>query len=186
MVTTAAGPISSIEDLLSTTLATCTEFQTLCGVTTVAAAQAKIHFDALPPPDNDADSYTKVELQALRPFAIINTEPQAGFRWFVSGKGTTWTFQQHGMVTVEIETNIDSGDLCDPAEYMRKFKNTIGQIVRSEDTNNPGLVELAGVTNYLPINEVIFYGPFRGAEEERQAQGDYLAAVLDINWGFKQ
>ena len=184
MVTAAAGPISTIEDLAADTLAATTFFQSLTGTANATAAKARIYFDALPPPGSNADTYTLAELQTLRPYAIINTEPQGGFRWHHDGAGVNWTFGQNGTVTIEIEADIASGDLGDPQEYMRLFKNTIGQIVRTDDTGNPGLLELAGQVNYLPIREAMFYGPFRGAEEERKAQGDYLVAMIDLNWGL--
>ena len=186
MVTAAAGPLSEIEDLAADTLAACKHFQTLVGEASAALAKNHIYFDALPPPASDADTYTLAELEGYRPYAVINTEPQGGYRWRHQGSGAAWTFAGNGALTIEIEADIDSGDLGDPQEYMRLFKNTIGQIVLTEDQVNPGLLDLAGQGGYLPIREAVFYGPFRGAEEERKQQGDYLAAMIDLNWGVQR
>lgn len=185
MPTAAAGPISTIEEIAAATLANTAQFQDLTGAANAAAALESIYFDALPPPDSDADSYTLAEIEALRPFAILNTEPQAGFRWHNAGRGAAWTYKTSGLVTIQIEANIDADDLDDPQEYMRLFKNAIGQIISTDDASEPGLLELAGQAGRLPITEVMFYGPFRGAEEAGDAQGNFLWAAIDLGWGFK-
>lgn len=182
-ITTAAGPISAIEELLADSLAACTAFRELCAVTTSAAARQRIHFDSLPPPPDGADQYTVKQLEDLRPYAIIYTEVDAALHFRRDARPNQ--VRAGGMLVVQIETNIDARDLApeDPAEYMRKAKNTLGRIAITEDVDNPGLLDLSGGAGYVDIRQLTVSGPYRSKEEERSEQGDYLFGWLDIVWG---
>ena len=164
--TSPAGPISLAESVLRTTLADCTHFRSWVGAANQAQALDRIYLDGLPPPANNADSHTLSELQALRPFAVIYTEEQRGWRTRQNAAGTRHWFIHSGSLTVRFEQDSPSDALDDPGELDRRFRNTIGQIVSTEDDANPGLLELAGTPGYLAITGIEASGPFRSDDDQ--------------------
>lgn len=195
MVTAASGPISSAEDRAAETLADVQAWRDMIGeATTEAQALARIYFDTITPPA-DKDRYSRSELEALRPFAMIWTDPDfGGYRLGASGGGgTSWSFDHGGRLAIEIERDVDSDDLdedtekvSDPADVLRKFKNELGLIIASGDADNPGLVELAGQAGYLAARQIELDGLGFNEEEEQKAEGIVLIARLWITWGWGQ
>ena len=92
-------------------------------------------------------------------------------------------FNAGGTIYVQLERDIPADDLDDPQEYCRTWKNEVGQIIQSSDAQNPGLCELAGGANYLAIREIELVAIGRSTEEERNAIGDMVWAVVKLDWG---
>lgn len=180
--TPAAGPIATVEERLATSLATCHYFRELVDAVDVSEALESIHYDVLEPPENK-ETYTTEELDDLRPFAVISTEPEAGCVFGHDATSSSFRFSQSGVLWLHLEKAIDVDDLGNPAEYLRKWKNELGQIIKSGDGNQPGLLELAGVASYLAIRRVHLLGPFVGDENDEPGKGNYVWASLRIEWG---
>lgn len=181
---TAAGVISEPEDLAANTLADCIPFRALVGAANQSAALARIYFSALNPPDSGADGYMPEELEQLRPFVMLWTEEDNGLNLDVVSVGSSWELMPtSGLIVLRLETNVGPGT---PSEEDRKIKNSIGQIVKSGDTDNPGLVELSGRGGYLAMRRIRVFGPWRCAEDEITAHGDHFAARIELEWGLRQ
>lgn len=186
MPTTPAGPLMLAQDYLRTMLANCTYFRTWQGAAyTVDQAKARIYHDALPAPAS-GDALTAAELATYRPFVIISTERQQGFRLRHDSSGDGFYFSESGRLCLLFEQAVPSAIAADPSEVEITFKNFLGRVMASNDTANPGLAELAGEAGYLAIEEMVLYGPYRSAEDDQVADGDCQLALIEIAWGAPQ
>lgn len=186
----ATGALAVPKDLLRNSLATCTAFRTWDGLSlSVEQAKNRIYFDALPPPAGP--TYTKAELVALRPFALIYMSTSDGVRFAQQSVGSLGgSYAASGTLIVRLERNFPSNVSAeaDPgAAADRQFENMLGPLMRSDDWNSPGLLELAGQAGYLVIRELsLMAGPMRCDPKDAVGQGDCQAAFLEVKWGEPQ
>ena len=181
-LTAAAGCISLPEEILRASLADCYYFRRWQGAAwSQAEALARIYPDALPPPT--ADGFTLAELTALRPFVLLWTEPQAGFRLHHDSSGSDFFYNHSGKLSLLFEQAVPDAIKDDPAEVDRRFKNEVGLMICSRDGDKPGLCELSGQGGYLAIEELVAYGPFRSAQDDLATDGDTQQFLVEIKWG---
>lgn len=176
MTTAASGCITLAEERIRDMLANCTAFQTWVGAASAAAAKSSIYYDAVPLPNYNEDESPLAFNVALRPFALVWTDVQAGFSMneLIGGSG---------VVKVRLEQNTPSASQTDWEEADRTFKNTVGAIIHSGDTGNPGLWELSITRLYTQITQLTLDVLYRTAEDEYDTYGDAQAAELSIHWG---
>lgn len=172
-LTAGEGAISVSVDNLRTMLADSATFRTWVGATTQAQALARIYYEALPPPAN-RNEYTLVEAVALRPFAQIWSAPHAGFTMRPDAAGAKSA--ESGSLSIQFEQTVDSSITNAPDEISRRFANVIGKIMAELDA----VREVAG---YLCFTSMTFSGVGRGSMDARSAQGDFVVATLDVEWG---
>lgn len=182
-LTSPAGPISLAQELLRTTLAACKYFQTFCGVSSSAAAAARIHHEGLPPPANHGDRYELDELAKLRPYACIYTDEQAGFSMRHDSTGDHFYYRPSGVLIARFERSLPKDVRNDFAEADRRLRNLAGQIMFTDDASNPGLADLSGKAGYLAIEKMTFSGIFHTPEEELTGSGHSQAFYIDFEWG---
>lgn len=181
-ITPAAGCIATVKELLRTSLAACYYFQRWQGHSWSATeAEKRIYFDALPPPPNNQETYTKAQLHELRPFAIVYKSGPVRFR-SIAAPGA---YSIEGMLTVEFEQAVPSNLAKDPDELDRQFENFVGQIMATFDATKPGLRELSRLTSatYLWIESMEDDGPYRVQQEKVESLGDHQIYYLDVGWG---
>lgn len=176
MTTAASGCITKAEERIRDMLANCTQFQTWTGTATAAAAKGHIYYDAVPLPDATGDTSPLAHNQAIRPFAVVWTATENGFAMneLVGGSGTVY---------VRLEQDTPAATVDDYEEADRLFKNTIGNIIHSGDTSNPGLWEPSITRQYTQIVAVTLEALYRTQEDEYDTYGDAQAAELSIRWG---
>ena len=183
----AVGDIATAKELLRTSLANCTAFRTWDGNDwTVDQAKARIYLDSLPPPARDSQDYTLAELEAYHPFAIV-AEPDFDqqVRWMASASNFD-AFVCSGVLLVMFFRTVPDDVLDDLPSAQREMDNFIGQLVRSNDRNSPGLLELSGQAGYLRIYEIAStYSSFTHPDE-RPAIGDEQRHGLVVRWGLTQ
>lgn len=170
----ASGRISLAEDRLMNTLANTAAFRTWCGAANPTEALTKIHQDALPEPA--AKVYTIAELNGYRPFAIIWTDPDGGFRMQRDSISDTFRFADGGRITAYLEQEPPDGYESDPEGLARTVKNSIGGIVE-------GVLLLAGQASYLAARACTVYGPYRSQLDEAPASDECVSFFLDFEWG---
>lgn len=181
MTTTASGVITVQEELLRTTLAACTTFQTWVGAANASQAAEHVYLEALPV-DLDWSDYMELErIKARRPFAMIWTSESDGLRIrsIASPYGTTIS----GTLYIRFEGNVDPDVAEDYAEVDRLFKNTIGSILQSGDVSNPGLVELSGTAGYRDLEQITVKYWARTHKDQRPTLGDAQMCEIAIAWG---
>ncbi len=179
MTTAASGCITLAEERVRDMLANCTAFRTWTGTTTVADAKLRIYYDAVPLPDYRDDESPLAYNVGLRPFAVVWTAMENGFRLneLIGGSGT---------VKVRFEQNTPSTSQFDWQEADRLFKNSLGAIIHSGDNSNPGLWELSEQRLYAQITSISLDALYRTSEDEYGTLGDAQAAELSIEWGVRQ
>lgn len=177
MTTAAEGSITLAEQDLANTLADCHAFQAWAGVASQAAALERIYFDGLPAPDNGRETYTADELAALRPYAVIWTDEEEGFRRKQVAAGAGFYFEDSGRLHLELVQEIAAADQADLSASDRKFKNALGLILDE-------LAELAGQGGYLTATSFATKGPLRPHPDSEDGEGPWQWAKLVIDWGL--
>jgi hypothetical protein len=173
------GAISLAQGFGRATLAASATFQTWVGAADATEALDSIYDDGLPVPANKS-SYTKAELQALRPFAMIWTDEADGFsmeRTAVSGPSSLMDWQSSGRLELHLEMDVPAELADDPAGLDLSFRNTIGQIFDE-------VAVLAGAGGMLAITSMaVSFGPYRTDTDKVPQQGDAIA--IDLIWEWR-
>ena len=170
-MTSPTGSMGLAQQHLANMIADSAAFRAWVGAADQAEAFGSIYQDALPPGGTDL-----ADLQALRPFALVWTDPQLGFnKQFAAGGAARW-HTASGVIGVYFEAEIDAADASDPAEAGVKFKNVIDAIQSEMDAINGQ----AGYLGYDEIRKV--EGPTRSDEDDRPTQGDFLFLVWQVVW----
>lgn len=180
-LTEAAGCITKQESLLRDTLAACTYFQSLVSESTAAAAKAHIYLESVPPPHAYTDAYTVAQIRARRPFAYIWTGESQAFTLHRIAAPNCIT--PSGTLLIRIERDVPNSIRHDYAEVDRTFKNIIGQILQSGDTDNPGLAELNGTAGYRDWERLDFSGPVRTSDDDLPTLGDAQMCEIMVQYG---
>lgn len=169
-------------------IANTTAFRQWSGVTwTVAEARTHVHQDRLPEPRSNADQYEADPLAARFPMAIVWTDPNGGWEYTVEAIDGSPSFDISGHLVAQFFRLPSSEELADGVED-ETFRNTLGAIVTSGDTDNPGLIELqnpaAGFTysgaGALNIYQVRLSGPMLSAPQWFRELGECQHAMLEI------
>lgn len=180
----AAYDISVAKDLLRTMLATTTAFRTWDGESySVDEAKARIYFDSLPLPAGDSDQYTIDELNNYRNCAIIEKPRDEGVRWSFAAAPNK--FVCAGVLVVTFFRTIPVDERDDISSAERSMENWIGQLVKSNDSGSPGLVELSSQAGYLELQEIVETGPSHVTQEDINAVGWEQRHALLVRWGAR-
>ncbi len=170
---TASGRLSLPPEYLRDQLADCPAWQALCAAADAIQARAKTHRDRLPPPAN-GHSYTAAELADYRPYAVIYTAPERGFRMDRAALGT---YLDSGAVLLEIERDVPLEYSDDEAGANVDFENRLGAIFEE-------LVARADTGDFLAVRSIELVEIVRGEEEFEQAgKGPFQLAVALCQWG---
>ena len=170
-MTTPTKSMGLAQHYLANMIADSPSFRTWVGAADQAEALARIYHDALPPVLTDLAS-----LQALRPFALVWTDPQKGFNRSTVGEGATRSYNSDGVIAVYFEDNVDTLIQDDPTEIGVRLKNNVESVQSDLDGFN-------GVAGYLAYNEIRkIEGPSRAEEDERPTQGDFMFLVWQVIW----
>jgi hypothetical protein len=175
-VTDPVGCISLAEQYLRQTLAASETFRSAVGAGNPAAALAHIYTDDLPPPAGGAATYSRSDLETLRPFAVVWTEEQDGLRRQADAVSDARNYGGSGRLAVLFEQDVPSQVVNDPPEASRRFKNTLGLIIDE-------MLAVAGTPDYLDIAAITLRGgPTRSHPDAQATEGDFLAALLSVEW----
>ena len=173
-MTAPAGSMMLAQHYLRQSLANSATFRTWTETADEAAALAKIHYEGLPPPADNAADYTAAALTAYRPYAVVWTDEENGF-W--KNKEASGFFRAGGRLILKFEQDVPEAIAADPAEIDLRFKNTIGQII--DDLCN---LTLVGV-GYLCFERItVDIGPYRTHPDDVPSQGDWQAIEIGVDW----
>lgn len=167
-----SGSIALVLKSLREGLSQSATFQTLVDAEDAAEAKAWIHYERLPDPASDADSYTAAELDAYRPYAIVSFAPNS-FRADLIAQST---FDARGRVLLELVREPD--DSGGRAGADLDWLNVVGGIVDDLAT----LVETAGCLMFSRVEAVS--GPGRAALDDSPGAGaEEQGVVLALSFG---
>ena len=172
---TAVGAISIWRDKLATMLSACTYWQQFDGQAwTAAQALERIYQDTSPLLDD------LLQNPANRPYAIIH-KGTSGLHW--SGASAPRLYTVRGTLIIEFHRTPPTLKADDPGDSEREYENAIGRIIASYDANNPGLLELSALGDYLQITGLREDGPYRVDPTEVPMAGDVQVYFLEIDFG---
>jgi len=173
-MTAPAGSISLAQEYLRTSLADVTAFRTWCGAADQAAALARIHHEGLPAP-RDKHAHTIEELRDYRPYAIVFTAEQNGFRLDVVDGDLDYT-AAGGLILRLFQDAAEVFDDEPSAEANLTFRNAVGEII-------DGLGDLAGQAGYLAFNSLVLEDPLSWtAKKYVPGYGVVQRAQLRLDW----
>lgn len=180
----AVGTLATVKELARNMLANCHAWRTIDGNSwTVEQAKARIYLDAFPVPD-DQDTVGNVDRWVnKRPFAVIAKRPMDGIRFRHAASGPTFRYVPSGVLVITIHRTRPAIDQTDLGAGERELENIVGEIIESGDTNNPGLVELAGTAGYLDVSEIYEDGPYTADPKEVPRIGDVNYHFIELHWG---
>jgi hypothetical protein len=190
--TTPLGCISKAEDKLKHMLAACSAFQSWIGAN--VDPLCRIHLVELPPPITDAmltdtapqepdNNYALWDIVGQRPFALIWTPSDQPFSIDIIASPNLPN--PSGVLRVRLEENVNAAYEKNYPEAYRRFLNTVGQIIHSEDSASPGLVELLAVcgADYLNFHHIEVVDHMRTTSDDVPTLGDAHKCELEIRWG---
>ncbi|WP_144057924.1 hypothetical protein [Novipirellula maiorica] len=147
------------------------------------ADASHIYYDALPPASPGPD-YTRTQIENLRPLAILWHEVNGGFRLAVA-TADACTPIASGRMVIQIELNVPAEHADNPTAVGRWVMDLIGRLIRSYDTNSPGLWELSNRPGYLPLVSIDVDAYIRTSKKEVIALGDAVVFDLTLTWGHQ-
>jgi hypothetical protein len=186
-ITPPVGCISKAEERLRNMVASCQAFQAWTGCTTAADARERIYLVDEPEPERDDEEpdgvFSLAERQSRRPFALIWTGDAGSFNIaFDSSEGG---ISPSGTLGLMFEDNIPQELESNYQEAYRRFVNTVGQVLHSEELHNPGIVELMRqqFSDRLAISHITLVRLMRTGRHVKATMGDAQMCELEIAWG---
>jgi len=178
-LTAASGPIALAETYLAAQLANAAAFRTWAGAADVAAALARIDYHAIDAPA-DGNTHTKAELQTARPFAVIYTAPSSGYSLRMDAVSDDYEFLDGGSIIIQLEQDVpealQANTADNNAEIMRRMLNSLGNILAD-------VAAQSGQAGRLNIMGLEVEALARSEGDEIEAEGDYLMAIIRVDWG---
>lgn len=147
-----------------------------------ATAEAHIYFDALPKPNQGPD-HSLSELLAMRPFAILWGDLAGALRITNDSTGYTCALPS-GTLIMQIELPVPQALADQPTNLAIDLSRKFGLLMQTRNSEQPGLMELAGQSGYLPLREVSLTGYVRTEAKDAKHLGDAVMAELQLSWGI--
>jgi hypothetical protein len=183
--TPALGCISKAEEKLRNMLAACAAFQAWIGAGVDPLTRIHLIELAVPVTDDEEQdqNFSLAEIQARRPFAVLWTPSEQPFSIDIIASPNLPS--QSGVLRVRLEESVPAELERNYPEAYRRFLNTVGQIIHSEDIIHPGLVELLGTcgSDYLNFYKIDVLDHMRTSSDDAPTMGDAHKCELEIRWG---
>lgn len=170
--------IQDVQAIAKTTLANCAAFRTLTATADATAALAKIYHDAWPVPASGGVSHSLAEITALRPSAIIYTEPDRGWtsQRDAMGDSTGNCWHHSGIIHMIIFRNVPTADKALPSKVDTDFRTVIGTILSE-------LIAQSETAGRLNSKRLTVSGPWRTEPKELKDIGDAQGCEIIVEWG---
>jgi hypothetical protein len=172
----ADGPVLITLDAARRQLAATSQWSTI-------ANSSRIHLDALPPA-SPGPTYSRAQMIAARPFALLWCDPQSGYR-IESGSQGPGCPNQSGMIICQIELNVPVEHTDNPENLALWANRLLGRLIRTGNSETPGLWDLSGSPGYLPIRSIDLHSYARTTKKEAAELGDAIIAELVIGWSTR-
>ena len=178
----ANGIMQCVLETARATLGKCHGWQTWPGVGgNEAAALARIYYDALPVPANNADAHTLAELQTYRPYILLSEATEGGFSMVKHATAFGWS--QRGVIIAELTADVPSNIATNLSQVRTSFRTSLGKVLRTDNISQPGLAELSETPGMLAIHQVNVIGPARTDVEDISEMGDAMRVWIELHWG---
>lgn len=155
-------------------LTKCVAFQTWVNASE-AEAGASVHEYAYPIEPAARKRFTKAELQATRPLALINVELPFRREGRSSNAGN-YDYGSIGRLTVQFEQDVPGDIASNNSEVAKTFLNTVVDIMEEWESL------LSGVAGSLVMENWEMTECFRPATDEVPSLGDFILAICTVEW----
>lgn len=136
----------------------------------------RVHRHALPRAPSGNRTFSKAELAAFRPFCLASRDDHE-FRADSGGAG--WQMSQYGRLSALIEWPVTAEQaLLDPGVLYDAADLLLDGII--SDLN-----DMNGQPSRLNMKKIKYEGPGRTPPEDRGSEGDYMRAMVYVDWGFE-
>jgi len=153
-----------------------TGFNAWLGLSTPNATEAasRIYLDGIGPENVDAETMTRDELEALRPFLVLYPDGNRGYRFTRDGMPNCWN--ANGNILAVLSRPYDSA--LSISQHWTAAAALLEPIIDNTGANTPGLLQQASTAGFLAFRDlaVIFAG--RTPPEHRLDYGDAYDVVL--------
>ena len=143
-------------------------------------AMQHTHIDALPQPPNGV--YTSTELEALRPFAIVQNAMSDGLEIVTRAQNGCCSLGA-GHVEIGLWISVPEALTNQNSQLGAELNKLIGRLIWTGDETKPGMMDLHGTQGYPFLKRIQCGSYWRVEEEDRNDEGDYVYAELDCYWG---
>lgn len=172
-----SGTLSLVVDQLRFSLADSTTFRALTNAAGRDAALERIYLHNLPEPEGSADHYAAMELDSLRPYALIFLPPNHQYSQIPDAMGSHREYRSGGRLALRISRAVPGGMSRDQADqdWVDQVSKIIDDLCdRSGD----------GSDSYLWFDSLrITDGPGRHLPDYDPAQGEEQGVDLEVAWG---
>jgi hypothetical protein len=177
------GVVGDPANRLRQMLADCVPFRTWCSAANAAEALTKIHFDALPAPEepDETDAYTEEDFAGQRPYALIYPDEATPQLMTRDSSPNCWNYS--GSLIVILSKTYDEIENGTPTEVFVQLAQEIDAICSNDSDSEPGLQQLATRPGYIGIKQIEIHWQGRTPPEHRNAYGDAYDVLLRIMWG---
>lgn len=173
---TPSGSISLAQQNLAVSVADCASFRAWVKAGDREAALASIYHEGLPKPPEGQQAYTREDLVALRPFALVWTETKNGFGLTLSSFGSHAEYAAAGRLHLQLCQNCPDRLGDDPtSETNLAFRNFAGALLDE-------LATLSGTAGYLCFQQAKSEGPFWTHPQLIASEGLYQVWDFTFDW----
>ena len=92
-------------------------------------------------------------------------------------------WQPSGIIVIQLELPVPEELATQPHALAEHLHRQIGRIIRTRDSDQPGLCDLAGLPGYLPINIIRYRGYLRTDSKLAADIGDAVVCEPELHWG---
>lgn len=171
------GPIDALVDMLAAN----TGFSRWLGLAALDATEARkrIYVEGVGPDDVDAETMTRDELAALRPFCVVYPDGSNGYQFTRNGMPGCYTGA--GNVLAVLSREYSPG--LSISQHWAEAAALLEPIIHNTAGGEPGLIQQAQTAGFLPFTKltVVFAG--RTPAEHRIDYGDAFDVVLVFEYG---
>jgi len=175
-----SGTLSLVLGQARLSLADSATFRALCGVADRAGALGHCYLRNLPEPADGADTYSREELEWLRPYALFFLPDREALTLTPAAVGAHREYNARGKLTVRISRAVPEDKTRDEADT--DWDDIVWGIIE-EVTERSG----DGSDSYLCFESLsIVGGPGRHHASYDPAQGEEQGVDLEIVWGGQE
>ncbi len=182
---TGTDPLSMAIARCMMLLANCDSVQSFLGASDADEAYPRIHDTDIEYPAATQVTWTKDELEELRPFITVEMDVSQGFRSVRTA--TDGVFNDGGRLQVMFERSLASGDsetLATPKNAVVNMREEIGEIIAEMWEKHEQAADADH--DYLSLQSINLFGPLVSNHKEASESGEYVVAWLDIIYGNQQ
>ena len=179
-MTTYNGPITEAQEVWRVMLSRCYALQCWKDPVhpwTESQTLARIYNDRLPVPANHAPEYLPAELENYLPHVVVFTDPSGGFHADCGAACDNVNGWEWGGILVADFYQAAANPPNDVG-----FRTLLGQMLKSNNTQKPGLFELSGSIGNLVLLRCQAMGPIVSAPEENPEVGPLHTMRLMCSW----